>query len=150
MTAVELELTLVRTTGWCAAALLVLTIAPLGRFKRSLGLGALACALVHLAIAAFTPLVPALELLWYEPHLRSGATALSVLAFLGATSFPALVRGLGLHHWKELHRAVYVALLLVLHHAILSPHLPRIGAVALSAAVVFGLALNTWRGTRAA
>jgi len=129
--AVELELGTVRTTGWVAAVLLMLAIAP-SRKQRLFGLASLAAGLLHFAIAFATPLVPDLLLLIYEPHLRSGATALLVLCFLGATSFPALVKRAGIRQWKPLHRAVYLAALMVLLHAFQSPHLPRVGAIALS------------------
>jgi sulfoxide reductase heme-binding subunit YedZ len=146
VSAVELELLLVRVTGWVAAVLLLLAIAPLGRHRRTFGLASLSAALLHLAIGAWTPLVADFALLLYEPHLRAGATALLVLLFMGATSFPSLVARLGIRQWKPLHRAVYPAALLVLHHALLSPHLPRTGAVALSAAIVLLIArrLSPW------
>ncbi len=137
--AVERELALVRGTGWLAAGLLFLAIAPLGRHRRTFGLWSLAAGLVHLAGGILTPLVPEASLLIYEPHLRSGAAALLVLSFLGATSFPALVRRLGIRHWKPLHRAVYPAAALVVHHILLSPHTPRFGAIA----VAFAIALLT-------
>jgi sulfoxide reductase heme-binding subunit YedZ len=132
--AVELELGLVRTTGWIAAVLLILAIAPNKR-QRTFGLGSLTFAVVHLTIGLATPLVADVILLIYEPHLRAGATALLVLFFLGATSFPRLVKRAGIKQWKPLHRAVYLAALLVLHHALLSPHLPRWGAVLLISSV---------------
>jgi DMSO/TMAO reductase YedYZ heme-binding membrane subunit len=140
MNAVELELTSMRASGWIAAVFLILAVAPLGRWKRRFGLASFAAAALHLGIGFATPLIPSMELLWYEPHLRSGATALLVLSFLAATSFSSVVRTLGLRHWKVLHRAVYLALLLVLHHALLSPHLPRAGAIALGFAVLLAIA----------
>jgi sulfoxide reductase heme-binding subunit YedZ len=143
---VELELLLVRSTGWIAAVLLLLAVAWTGRWRRRFGLASWGAALVHFGATQATPLLPELALVIYEPHLRAGATALVVLTFLGATSFPTLVDRLRIRQWKALHRAVYFALLLVLHHALLSPHLPRFGAIALATAVILLIArrLSPW------
>lgn len=152
MNALERELMLVRATGWLAAVLLLLALAPLGRLKRTFGLWSLATASIHFGAGVATGLVPYPVLLIYEPHLRAGTAALLVLLFLGATSFPRLVRSLRIRHWKPLHRAVYLAALLVLLHALTSPRAPRwvVLGLASSLALLASIRVSRWRGRSAA
>lgn len=142
--AVERELWLVRTTGWTAALLLLAALA-VRPARRPLGLWSAAAAALHAIGALLTPLVADPILLVYEPHLRAGATALLVLALLAATSWPALVKRLGIRQWKPLHRTVYAAALILVHHVWLSSHAPRIGVVGFGLAVVLLLLLRLRR-----
>jgi DMSO/TMAO reductase YedYZ heme-binding membrane subunit len=135
---------LVRSTGWSAFGLLAVTLAIgtiCASWRRPFGLWTAAAAALHGAVSLESLLVPSIELLAYEPHLRAGASALVILAILALTSFGAPVRALGLVHWKALHRSVYLALALAAHHVLLSPHAGRslllavaIGAVLIAAA----------------
>jgi sulfoxide reductase heme-binding subunit YedZ len=87
------------------------------RWRRALGLAAVGGGTVH-AVSALTRVPGCLEQLFSTPGLRAGAATLLILAALGVTSFPGLVRRLGLGAWKELHRLAYVALPLALFHAL--------------------------------
>jgi sulfoxide reductase heme-binding subunit YedZ len=83
------------------------------------------------------------SLLFGWPHLRAGLLALCVLVALLLSSFPSLVRLLGLRTWKELHRLAYVAALLVLQHVLLAPFAPR-ATVLLLFALAAGVGLLRW------
>lgn len=122
-------------TGWAAVVVLCasLAVSPLGRalgrrgraqasLRRRLGLAAAALVGVHLGVVLRAGWFEAPSALLTEPHLRSGATAAGILGLLALTSWPSLVHRLRLGHWKPLHRAVYAAALLVLHHVALSSH----------------------------
>ncbi len=145
-----------RCTGWLAAILLTasLTVTPLVRLRASrgaarprllaarrwLGIVAASLALAHGAVALFTYLQPEpWSALRENPWLRSGALAAVLLAALLATSFPVVVRGARVVLWKPLHRLVYVAPVLVVHHLLLAPFAPR--AWVLTLAVVLAGAL---------
>lgn len=125
-------------TGWAAAWLLMLSLSvspfgrmlgkswPLARWRRRFGLGACLMLGLHIGCVLRAGWVSDWLELLTEPSLRSGASAGLVLLLLGLTSYPSVVRGLRLGHWKLLHRSVYPAGLLVLHHVALSGHVePR-------------------------
>jgi sulfoxide reductase heme-binding subunit YedZ len=118
---------LVAFTGLCAT-LCVTPISRLARrhrssaqltmrLRRAFGLAALSGGLAH-AACALTRVPRCPEQLLTSPPLRAGLATLLILSLLGLTSFPALVRKLGLHAWKELHRLAYLALPLALCHAL--------------------------------
>jgi sulfoxide reductase heme-binding subunit YedZ len=139
------ELTLARGTGWLALVLLLasLCITPLARlwarcfatsrpsggardaWRRALGMLAAWLALLHAGLAFAGLPAGSAEMLIAWPHLRAGLSALVLLLVLLATSFGAVIRRLRLSLWRELHRLVYVAALLVLQHMLLSPFAPR-------------------------
>lgn len=130
-------LRLVSASGWLAASFLALAlcVSPLshglrlvGRtrpawllaLRRSFGLAAAGCGLVHGSYAWFgLPGIPALalSLAW----LRAGVLTLCILLTLFATSYDAVIRRLRLQHWKELHRLVYAAAIALTIHLILGP-----------------------------
>lgn len=118
-------------TGWAAAIALLASLAvrPLkrwwpkwARWRRALGLVAFGLSLVHIARVWDSGWARNLWQVLTEPQLRSGATAALILLMMTLTSAPAVVRRLRLGHWRLLHRAVYVAGLLVAHHIALSGH----------------------------
>jgi len=145
----------VRCTGWgallalglslCAtpAARLANRLAPSSvdptlfpALRRALGLAAAALGALHLALVLAASLHGAAGALFSQPFLRSGLLSLSVLLALALTSFPAVNRAAGVKLWKPLHRLAYVAALLALHHALLSPFAPRAAALAFAGAVL--------------
>lgn len=147
--AATLALALTRT-GWVAALALVASLAAslhprTRRLRRALGLGAAAAATLHAAWALASGWVAQASLLIAEPQLRAGATAWLVLALLALTSWPSVVRGLRLGHWRLLHRAVYAALLLALLHVALSSRAPVWALRALAGATALLLALRALR-----
>ncbi len=130
--AVPAQITAILRTGWAAALLLLASLAtrPLRQWvgggwtawRRALGLASAALVAAHVLVVWRSGWgLEAIQLLT-EPHLRSGATATAVLCFMTLTSFPRLLRALRLGHWRLLHRAVYAAALLVIHHIALSAH----------------------------
>jgi methionine sulfoxide reductase heme-binding subunit len=154
------ELMLSRGTGWLALTLLLasLCITPLARlwarcfpksgswwrasnaWRRALGMLAAWLALLHagLAFAGLPAGSAGMLITW--PHLRAGLCALVLLLLLLATSFGAVIQRLRLSLWRELHRLVYVAALLVLQHVLLSPFAPRALTLGLfGAALLLGL-----------
>jgi sulfoxide reductase heme-binding subunit YedZ len=145
------ELAIAHVTGLLAIALLALSLLaglhPKTISKRrTLGLLAFAAALAHAAYTIASPLVEDLSHLFYEPHLRAGATVLLVLAILAITSFPARLR---VREWKALHRLVYVAALLALHHLWLSSHATRLALWLPTLAIAFALLFRVLRSQSA-
>jgi DMSO/TMAO reductase YedYZ heme-binding membrane subunit len=147
------ELVWIAGTGQLAfgALALALCVSPLGALaarvgrgpdpgllaalRRALGITAACAALLHAALALGTYLADARPALFEVPFLRSGALALAVLTALLATSFPALVRALRIRLWKELHWLAFPALLLALHHQLLSPFADRARVLWIAAAL---------------
>ncbi|MDQ3036777.1 MAG: ferric reductase-like transmembrane domain-containing protein [Myxococcota bacterium] len=135
-----------RATGWLAALALLgaLAATPLGRLRKSavrarrpLGIAAAIVAIGHASIALATYVGEG----WAETiptvsWLRSGALALALLVPLLLTSFPPLVRRLGVRLWKPLHRLAYVAGALVVHHLLLAPWAPRAWVLSLAIALL--------------
>lgn len=139
-----------RATGWLTLVALGLSlgIRPLRRglgsrwrrWRRALGLAAAVACTVHVGWTITQGWVPEMSTLITEPALRSGATAALVLCALAITSFPAILRVMKFGHWPILHRAIYPAAALAVHHAMLSPHAdPR--ALVAAAATLAGLLL---------
>jgi DMSO/TMAO reductase YedYZ heme-binding membrane subunit len=63
-----------------------------------------------------------------------------VLFVLAVTSFPAITRAARVRLWKHLHRLAYAAVLLALHHVLLSPFAPRAVVLAVFGAIAaFGM-----------
>ncbi len=143
------ELWLVRATGYSAlgSLLLALSATPVSRLlrrswplllalRRAFGISAAGFALAHASLVIATaPFSPLWHLMW-RPQYRSGLVAAVILALLAITSFPRLVRALGIRLWKNLHRLAYLGLLLVVQHLLLAPFAPRRLVLALAAAVV--------------
>jgi sulfoxide reductase heme-binding subunit YedZ len=149
-----------RGVGWLALSCLAaaLCVSPLVRLARTLrpgravtegrgmrwrrGLGVAACGggLIHAASALKA--VPGSEA-FDTPGLRAGLACLLILAALGATSFPRVVRRLRLRNWKELHRLAYVAFPIAVFHALQSPFAPLRGLLWLGAGVLL-LAQLRW------
>jgi sulfoxide reductase heme-binding subunit YedZ len=101
-------------------------------------------AAAHAIYTTRSALVEDLSHLFYEPHLRAGATVLTILAILAATSFPAY---LAVREWKALHRLVYAAALLAILHVLLSPHATELAIAAPATAIIAALAVRaiSWR-----
>lgn len=130
-------LRLVSASGWLAGSLLALVLcaSPLQQLlrrmgrtrpswltatRRSLGIAAASCGLIHGACALVA--VPGVSaLLLSVAWLRAGLLTLCILLTLFATSYDVVVRRLRLHHWKELHRLVYPAAIVLLFHVLLGP-----------------------------
>lgn len=153
-------LRLATASGWLAATCLVLAlcVSPIqyartraGRSRpswlpatrRSLGMAAAICGFIHAAYGLLTiPGLPALlfSLAW----LRAGLLTLCILLTLFATSYDFVLRRLRLQHWKELHRLVYAAAIVLAMHVILGPYgSPAIELNFLSLVVVL-LLLRVW------
>lgn len=131
-------LRLVSASGWLAATCLVLAlcVSPIqlvltrrGRSRpswlpatrRSLGIAAASIGLIHASYALLTVSgIPAL--LFSLPWLRAGLLTLCILLVLFATSYDVVLRRLRLQHWKELHRLVYAAAIVLPMHVILGPY----------------------------
>lgn len=143
-----------RATGWIAALALVSALAatPIGRLapaalraRRGLGISAAIAAIAHFAVAIGAYLGDGwADAVLAVPWLRSGALALALLLPLLVTSFPPVVRRLGVRLWKPLHRLAYAAGALVVHHLLLAPFAPRAWAIAL-AIVLVALAIGRVR-----
>ena len=93
--------------------------------RRALGMAAAWLALVHAVIAFVGVLGADARALAQTSHLIAGVTALCVLCVLLSTSYAGVVRVLRLRAWKELHRASYLAALLVVEHVALSAFAER-------------------------
>ena len=120
-----------RSTGWWALSFLVLTLAVtpfrhglgfpwLLRFRRMLGLFALAYGLCHLAtyvwLDQFFDWSGIGADIVKRPFITIGVLTLSLMLPLGATSTAAMVRRLGARRWLALHRSIYVIGLLAVSH----------------------------------
>ena len=144
-------LALTRACGWCALLALcgALCVTPLAKllrvlglrdvaalpaWRRSLGIAAGSCGLLH-AAAALLWVPGTRETLWVAAQLRAGVAALLILTLLLATSFRPLLRS-----WKELHRLAYLAAAFAFVHTLLGPFAPLRSLLALAAfTLVFGL-----------
>lgn len=142
----------VRALGWLASAYLVgaLAITPLQRWlrwpllpalRRSLGLAAASCGVVH-ATAALLGLPGLAAMVLSVAWLRGGLAALLLLVAMFITSFDTVLRRLRLQHWKELHRLIYPAALCVVLHALLGPFGTPALELMLAAAVVLLIVLR--------
>lgn len=143
------ELAITAWTGRAAIALLAASLlASLHKKtkprRRALGLAAFVAGAAHASFTIASPLVEDATHLIYEPQLRAGATTVLVLAILAVTSFPKRFK---IREWQALHRAIYAAAALALHHVALSSHATLL-SLGLPAAAI-GLAL-LWRILRAA
>ncbi|HSC75447.1 MAG TPA: protein-methionine-sulfoxide reductase heme-binding subunit MsrQ [Pseudomonadales bacterium] len=121
--------TLVHGLGLWALRFLLLTLAmtPLNRFtpiqwialRRTIGLYTLTYALLHVSAYAFFYLGFDVSRLARElvkrPYIVVGSAALSVLVVMGITSTRRWQQRLG-KRWKQLHRLVYAAVVLVVIH----------------------------------
>ena len=136
----------------CAVLLLALSVSPVSALlpswqgpsagakalRRRLGISAACLALLHAAVAFLGRLDAQPSALLQTSQLYAGIGALGLLLLLLLTSFPGVVRRLRLSTWKEFHRLVYLAALLVVQHVLLSPFADRRLVLGLSGAV-FGL-----------
>ncbi len=106
--------------------------------RRLTGMASAWLALVHLALG-FIPLhdEARASAAWLldTAHVRAGLSALLVLLALLLSSFAAVVRGLHLRAWKELHRLAYVAFACAVQHVLLSPFAPRAWVLSLFAVI---------------
>ncbi len=139
---------LLRSTGWLAAGLLLVTlvVSALSRHvgarprwlkaRRAVGIGTALAALGHASVAWLEYLnTDGWEVLRAVPWLRSGALALVVLLALLATSFQPRHPRFTIHAWSVLHRLVHAAVLLVAHHLLMAPFVPRSWVLAWGAGV---------------
>ena len=112
----------------------------LKRWRRPLGLAALAFALVHASqYAVYSMIWPdRLHYLFRRPYLIIGFVAVLLLIPLALTSSNAAVRWLGPRRWKALHKLVYPAAALVVAHALLGFGNP-LKEPGLQAALIAGL-----------
>ena len=121
---------LIRSLGEWALIIMILTltISPLSRFvkwpqlvqsRRMIGLFSFFYALLHLA--AYLVFEQSLEItavlldIWERPFITDGFVAFLCLIPLAVTSTNAKIRQMG-HRWKQLHRIVYLALILAVLH----------------------------------
>lgn len=93
----------------------------LNRHRRLVGVAAFAYASLHLSAQVLLVYDPELGLTVLgrelsKPFQAAGLAAWIILLVLAATSFDAVVRGLGSRAWKRLHRLVYVAAALAAWH----------------------------------
>lgn len=146
------SLRLANASGWLAGSLLTLAlcVTPVQRIlartgrsrpvwlaplRRSLGIAAASCGLAHAVYALFV--LPGIAgLVVSVPWLRAGLLTLCILLALLLTSFDGVLRRLRLQHWKELHRLVYPAALLLALHVLLGPY----GSVAIEVSFFSALA----------
>ncbi len=116
---------LVLTPGLLAVLFPDFSLNPLLiKARRALGFSTFLYALIHATLAfiyiydanliKITQLQPRLQIALYF-----GATALSILTLMAATSFDKIVKFLIFTRWKALHRLVYVAIILVVFHGFL-------------------------------
>lgn len=122
---------LIQSTGVMALRCLCLTLAvtPLrvlsgwaewARLRRMIGLFSFAYAMLHLLCYSWLDM----GLEWADiaaditkrPFILVGMLTWGLLLALAATSFNAAIRRLGARRWKNLHRMVYLAVLLGLLH----------------------------------
>lgn len=137
-------------TAWSGRAAITLLAASLfaslhkktKRHRRTLGLASFVTGAAHATFTIASPLVEDAAHLIYEPHLRAGATTLLVLAILAATSFPKYLK---IPEWQALHRAIYAASALAIHHLALSSHATRLSLVLPAAAISLALVLRIVR-----
>ncbi len=91
--------------------------------RRDFGVAAALLALVHGSVMGLTFFSgTGWQAIAQKPWIQSGAMAALILLVLWATSYPRVVRWLRLRVWKSLHRMAYVAVGLILFHAISAPH----------------------------
>jgi sulfoxide reductase heme-binding subunit YedZ len=133
-----------RALGYIGLLLLsaVLCVSPFRRWlrassklQRALGLAAASTALIHVEVAVWSSPLSFAEQL-DEPRMRFGFGAFAVLGLLALTSFPAVVAGVRLRSWKELHRLAYLAWICALLHALLSPYAWLRGLSAIAGVVI--------------
>ncbi|MFZ5862921.1 MAG: sulfite oxidase heme-binding subunit YedZ [Nitrospirota bacterium] len=149
----------IRSTGWWALALLVLTLglAPAGRllrwegalvWRRACGLFSFFYACLH--TAAYAGLDQALSIpditadVIKRPHVTVGLLSFALMTPPAATSFGWAALRLGERRWQQVHQLVYPAAALGVVHYILSVKVdtgaPFVFAVILTAL----LALRLW------
>jgi sulfoxide reductase heme-binding subunit YedZ len=153
-------------TGWLAGSLLALALCVtplqhvwsrwgrsrpswLGALRRSFGIAAASCSVLHGGFALF--MLPGVSALLFSiAWLRAGLLALCILMTLFVTSFDPVLRRLRLQHWKELHRLVYPAAFLLAMHVILGPFGSPAIEVSFFSFLGLLLALRLWplRSTR--
>lgn len=124
-----------RWTGYGALICLLVSqsCSPLARFgmiasgtrskaRRQFGIAAALLATLHFIVVwkGFLQVEPwsAVE---ESPWLQAGSGALLLLLLLWLTSYPRLLRVLGIRNWQALHRFAYVATFFALVHAAMSP-----------------------------
>ena len=122
---------LIRSTGDWTLRLLCVTLAvtplrrltgwhALARLRRMAGLFTFFYATLHFTAFAWLDMgwdaAAILRDVAKRPFILVGATALTLMLPLAATSFDAAVRRLGPARWQALHRAVYAIALLALLH----------------------------------
>lgn len=116
----------------CVLLAVVLTFSPLrvlfpkwdvalalNRHRRLVGVSAFAYGLLHFGVQVLYVYDGTFETLGKEiqkPFQLTGLIALTILLVLTITSLHAVVRWLGGKAWKNLHRLVYVAAILVAYH----------------------------------
>ena len=99
--------------------------APFVAWRRTFGITSAILALGHAGVAMGTYVGWRWKLVWDDPFLRSGAVAVGILVILLVTSFPKLLKIVGIHYWKQLHRLSYVAAFFVFLHLLHSPFASR-------------------------
>lgn len=97
-------------TGWSGVVL----------YRRSLGLVAFLYSLLHIGIFVAHDQAGNFAVAWREVinrrYLQVGAISFALLLPLAFTSTPAMMRTLGIHRWKQLHRFAYLATFLAVIH----------------------------------
>ncbi len=82
---------------------------------------------------------------WQKPFIAVGAVAFLILALLAATSAKPVVRALGARRWKAVHRAVYLAALLVVYHQVSAKKVFPMEVVWVFGPVLVLEAIRIWR-----
>lgn len=114
---------LLRQTGYWSLTFLTLTLTLtpirqwtgliwMGRFRRMLGLFAFFYAVVHLGIYVildqYFDWTGILKDISKRPYITIGFTSFMLMVPLALTSTDAMIRKLGGHRWRKLHRLTYV------------------------------------------
>ncbi len=89
--------------------------------RRSIGLASAFYASLHFTLHILDN--PEWEILWKDLqriYLLTGFLAFLILLILALTSSNAMVRKLGVNHWKNIHRLIYFAVVLTAVHLLLN------------------------------
>jgi len=101
---------------WAGNRMGIIWRGRLNALRRSLGINAAILGGLHALSITTSFYDQAWRHLMASPQTRTGMLALLILALLLLTSFPPISRALRLQTWKELHRLIYAAALLVVWH----------------------------------
>lgn len=141
-------------TGLWAVRFLLLSLAvtPMRRafqwpklvlVRRTLGLAALAYAVLHLGLFVMDQgwnVSAAAREIVLRFYLTLGAVAVALLLALGATSFDSIIRRMGGRRWNRLHASVYAIAVLAIVHFLIQSKLDVSEAVLMGGLLIYLLA----------